>query len=248
MTKMLRRVMAAVLVLMLTGCCALANEIPEEITAREGIHVPESFTGLAEALKAQEAVKGGLNMPVTSDVVSFFNDGSISVITDGVNITTLPPFGWYVLTQDLASQYDTFSMLYNSGVLTEPASAVSEMISNGFHFLMLDPYYGSTILVTVGTDGLSSFVTDSSALTPAEITMVEGIVADANYFPTSIISTGMENFVRYDMRDVDGTIIYSCYHNGLCIDFNVLPGSADIDAELANIEYMLYDVFVTPAY
>jgi len=248
MTEMLRRIMAAVLVLMLTGCCALANEIPEEITARESAQLPESFTGLAEALKAQEAVKGGLNLPVTNDIVSFFNDGSISVITDGVNITTLPPFGWYVLTQDLATQYDTFSMLYNSGVLTDPASAVSEMISSGIHFLMLDPYYGSTVLVTVGTDGMSSFITDSSALTSAEIVTVESIVAGANAFPTGVVSTGMDNFIRYDMRNVDGSVIYSCYHNGLCIDFNVIPGSADVEAELANIEYMLYDVFVTPAY
>lgn len=245
----LRRIAALVCVCMLVSCCALANEIPSETTGKESVQLPESISAIPENLKAAEAVKGGLNIPSTSDIVVIGADGSYSVTTSGLNVRVLPPFGWYVLTQDLAAQYDLYALLYNSGVLTDPTTASAEMINNGFHYLMIDPLYGTTVVMTIGTDGLSSFVTDSSALTSAEIVTLEGIVATANpTFPTSIISTGAENFVKYDTRNVDGTVIYTAYRSGMCIDFYVIPATADVDAELASFEYMLSDIAISLAY
>lgn len=248
MNSFFRLFISMLLTAVLMCGCAMANEIPESTTPRENAEIPESITGIADAIKAQEATKAGLNLPTTTDVVTIGYDGTYNVMTNGLNISVYPPFGWYVLTQDLAAQYDMYAMLANSGLLADPASAANELITNGYHYLMVDPYYGTTIIVMVDIDGLSSFVTDSSALTSAEIETVKGIVASANAFPTSVFSTGTENFVKYDTRDVDGTVIYTAYRNGWCIDFYVIPATYDIDAELTNAEYMLCDVAISPAY
>lgn len=248
MNRITRLIASMLLALMLVCSCALANELPESTTPRENVQLPESITGIADALKAQESTKAGLSMPTTTDIVTISPDGTYNVMTNGLNISVYPPFGWYVLTQDLAAQYDVYSLLASNGIIADPVTSVNEMISNGFHYLMIDPYYGTTVVATVDIDGLSSFVTDSSALTAAEIETVKGLVASANAFPTSVFSTGTENFVKYDTRNVDGTIIYTAYRNGWCIDFYVIPATYDVETELANVEYMLYDVAIAPAY
>lgn len=237
---MLKRILPIVLIAMLFSFC-----FAEDMTIEE----PKNFTvNVESADKIRDLVTdgmrdNGLNY-TTDDIVTVNADGSLNVVTDGVSITVLPPFGSTAFGQDILTQFDVYS------IFNDPLAFQQLLVEDGTHIYVLDLSFYTSIEVRTSKDSISSIVTDIDQLDENVLTALTFAVQEANpSCDVSVRTCGNNNFIVYDMRKSGvEVLVYSTVKNSTNIDFYLIPGGNVVtEDEIINTEYMLADVVITAA-
>ncbi len=85
--------------------------LPGFASVPEGTQIPEIRTEasvLSSFIKPQESLRAGNTMPIPNLKLTIKDDGSYTITSDSLSISTQFPFGWFVFTQDYLTQLDLY--------------------------------------------------------------------------------------------------------------------------------------------
>lgn len=238
--------MKQILLALLLAAMLLTGAVADEITIDEP-KTPEFNTELSDMLGAalKDSVRdGGAGFPVTTDVVTLNDDGSVNVVTEDVSMTVFPPFGSVALTQDLLAQLDVY-LMYD-----DPSSIVESMIADDTHIIVMDLAFYTQIYFDTTVDTISGLVGDIDEVSEAILLSVKSALQNNTaQYDVSVKTLGENTFLVFDYRKSgDEYMIYTSVKNNTNIDIHLIPGGDVItDAEIENLEYMLTDAVFTAA-
>ncbi len=166
----------------------------------------------------------------STDVVRIDADGTVYVETEELKTSLYPPFGWFCFTQDLAAQLEDYVEIYK-----DPVSSVQQMISQDFHYSLVNADFSTCIDISMKPDALGSVVVNLADLSEGDLRIVEDMLS-ASAFPGYEISREtIAGNTFFQAVNPDGTLaVFETYVGGICIDTYVQPldGSlSDYDME-----------------
>lgn len=225
----------------------IAGQMSQGLRAGAGVKAAateeqiEAGSAIAEEIHDEAATKAnmsGLSIPATSDVVTVGDDGAVTVTTDEVTMTVLPPFGFVAVGQDILAQLDVYANFNN------PLGIAAELQAMGVNMYILDLATDMQIMVSTSHDVASTIIEDIDEVEKGML----GLIVDAiqNMEPSlelSVRECGENTFIRFDYRPSgDESMIYTTIKGNTNIDFLLLPsGDAITDDEIETMEYLLAD-------
>lgn len=225
----------------------IANQISQGLRSGAGVKAAaseeqiEAGSAIADEIHDEASAKAnmsGLSIPATEDVVTVDADGAVTVQTDEVTMTVLPPFGFIAVGQDILAQLDVYANFNNPVVIS------SQLQMMGVHMYILDLATDMQAMVSTSHDVTSMIIEDIDEVEKGMLATIVGAVQNMEpSLELSVRECGENTFIRFDYRPSgDQSIIYTTIKGNTNIDFLLLPGGDEItDEEIETMEYLLAD-------